>query len=430
MTSQIKATDIIAPKFYNIHRRIKDPLDPLLHIYLKGGRGSTKSSFVGAEIPIGIVRDASRGVHSNAVVIHRFDNKIESTVYSQLIKCIDMLGWSEHFKYLVKPYRIIYKPTGQEIRCVGLDDPEKLKSVVFKKGFVGYIWFEELTSFRGMRDIRNVLQSLLRGTGIYRPRVFYSWNPPRDKLHWVNKHVDSLPPNEPDTLVSHTTYLDVDPRWLGDLFIAEAKRLEQQNNEAYRNEYLGEAVGLGADVFKNVTLIEIDAQLINRLFSTCRICIGLDLGYDPDPTAFSLSLYDEYNRDLYILTELYQRGLSSEQIYSKLSHFMGTSQETIFSDTNEPRLFNYLKGRGLNISKTNKKAVTVTDGVQWLSEIRNIYIDKNRTPNAYREFASFRRKLDKDGNPIAGQFVGDDHFIDATRYGCQPYMTASNISFE
>lgn len=429
MTSQIKATDIIAPKFYNIHKRIKDPTDPLLHIYLKGGRGSTKSSFVGAEIPIGIVRDATKNIHSNAVVIHRFDNKIESTVYSQLIKCIDMLGWSEHFKYLVKPYRIIYKPTGQEIRCVGLDDPEKLKSVVFKKGFVGYIWFEELTSFRGMHDIRNVLQSLVRGTGTYRPRVFYSWNPPRDKLHWVNKHIDSLSEAE-DTIVSHTTYLDVNPSWLGNLFISEARRLEQQNPEAYRNEYLGEAVGLGADVFKNVTLIEIDARLIQQLFKSCLICIGLDLGYNPDPCALSFSLYDAHNKDLYIITELYQRGLSSQQLYEKLANFMGTSNATIFSDTNEPRLFNYLRDKGINISKTQKKAVTVADGVQWLAELNNIYIDKRRTPNAFREFSSFRRLIDKDGNIIAGKFVGDDHFIDATRYGNQPNMIASNISFE
>lgn len=50
---EIKLTDVIAPAFYGVHWDIIDGK----HTYydLSGGRGSTKSSFVGTEIPLGMI---------------------------------------------------------------------------------------------------------------------------------------------------------------------------------------------------------------------------------------------------------------------------------------------------------------------------------------------------------------------------------------
>ena len=49
--------DIIAPSFYGLHNDIKE--EKHTHYYLKGGRGSTKSSFVSIEIILGIMKDKS-----------------------------------------------------------------------------------------------------------------------------------------------------------------------------------------------------------------------------------------------------------------------------------------------------------------------------------------------------------------------------------
>ena len=48
----VKLSKIIAPTFAGVHRDIKQHQHT--HYWLKGGRGSTKSSFISVEIPLGI----------------------------------------------------------------------------------------------------------------------------------------------------------------------------------------------------------------------------------------------------------------------------------------------------------------------------------------------------------------------------------------
>lgn len=55
MTSkeQIRLSNAVAPSFREMHRDIK--CGGHTHYWLPGGRGSTKSSFVGIEIPLGMI---------------------------------------------------------------------------------------------------------------------------------------------------------------------------------------------------------------------------------------------------------------------------------------------------------------------------------------------------------------------------------------
>ena len=50
----VKLSKIIAPTFAGVHRDIKQHQHT--HYWLKGGRGSTKSSFISVEIPLGMMR--------------------------------------------------------------------------------------------------------------------------------------------------------------------------------------------------------------------------------------------------------------------------------------------------------------------------------------------------------------------------------------
>ena len=57
--------NLTAPHFYDL---IDDILaDKHTHYWLKGGRGSLKSSFIGIIIPLLMMIDAQNGIHSNAV---------------------------------------------------------------------------------------------------------------------------------------------------------------------------------------------------------------------------------------------------------------------------------------------------------------------------------------------------------------------------
>ena len=147
----------------------------------------------------------------------------------------------------LSPPEITYKKTGQKILFFGLDDPAKVKSIKLPFGYVGIVWFEELDQFSGMEEIRNVLQSLLRGGPSY--QVFGTYNPPKSRNNWVNEEILV---DDPDRLVHHSTYLTVPKDWLGPQFLAEAEKLKSKNEMSYRHEYLGEVTGTGGAVFENV----------------------------------------------------------------------------------------------------------------------------------------------------------------------------------
>ena len=53
--AEITLSSIISPQFFEVHKSLKESLHT--HYWLKGGRGSTKSSFISLEIIMGIMRD-------------------------------------------------------------------------------------------------------------------------------------------------------------------------------------------------------------------------------------------------------------------------------------------------------------------------------------------------------------------------------------
>ena len=100
-----------------------------------------------------------------------------------------------------------------------------------------------------MPEIRKILQSIMRGGS--GQKVFYTYNPPRSQTNWIN--VESLIERK-DRFIHKSNYLEVPKDWLGTQFIEEARYLKETNEESYNHEYLGEVVGTGGEVFKNVVI--------------------------------------------------------------------------------------------------------------------------------------------------------------------------------
>ena len=212
----------ISPAFYDVHTSILN--GEYTHYRLCGGRGSTKSSFISIEIIFGIMKNPD----TNAVVIRKVGAYLKDSVFAQLEWAIDVLGVSDLWQRKLSPLELVYSETGQKILFRGADEPKKLKSTKAAKGYIRYIWYEELDEFNGQEEIRTINQSLMRGGEKF--DVFYSFNPPRSMSSWVNAE-DTL--NSPDTLVHHSTYLDVPKEWIGEQFIAEAEHIKKVQPEIY-----------------------------------------------------------------------------------------------------------------------------------------------------------------------------------------------------
>lgn len=402
--SKIKLSALVAPSFFELHRLIKE--DAYTHYWLKGGRGSTKSSFISLEIIQGLIKDPQ----ANAVCFRKVGDTLKDSVFSQILWAVDALGVSDFFRVMLTPLRVIYKPTGQTIYFKGLDDANKTKSIKPRKGYFKYVWFEELDEFSGVEEIRKTTQSLLRGGNRY--VVFYSYNPPRNTSSWVNRECTVI---QPDKYVHHSTYLSVPREWLGEQFYIEAEHLKAVNELSYRHEYLGESVGNGANVFTNISIRKIDDDEIKR-FDAIRQ--GIDWGYATDPFVFLKMNYDRKHRRLYIFGEIYKPGLLNDEAMGLIRQ-MFDPRQTIIADSEEPKSIAEFWRAGFNIRGAEKGKGSVAYGIKFLQRLEQIIIDPERCPNAAKEFTEYEFIREKDGTLRDDYPDKNNHAIDTSRYALE-----------
>ena len=275
MDGQVRLSELIAPVFYDLHRDFQR--GGHAEYWLKGGRGSAKSSFASVEVVLSILKNPD----VNAVVYRKVAATLRESVYEQIGWAIGRMGLSEWFRFRLAPLEIDYLPTGQRILFRGADDPGKSKSIKLAKGYFGLLWFEELAEFSGMDAVCSIKASVLRGGP---SRVIYTYNPPRSPRCWVNEEARVV---RGDRRVHESSYLDLPPQWLGEAFLSEAEQLRRVNERAYRNMYLGEITGSGGQVFENVALRRLSGEELDG-----RAYCGLDFGFAADPDAFIRAVYD------------------------------------------------------------------------------------------------------------------------------------------
>lgn len=412
--TKINFLDLIAPSFREVHRDIGEGAHT--HYALCGGRGSCKSSFASLEIVRGIMADRN----ANACAIRKIGKNLRESVFGQLLWAVDKLGAGDLWDSRVSVPELIYKPTGQKIICKGADEPRKFKSLKLTEGYFRYIWFEEADEFGGTEEFDMINQSLMRGNGDF--VCLYTYNPPRSSADWIN--FEFAKPR-PDRLLHRSNYRNVPEDWLGRAFIAEAEYLKKTAPERYRNEYLGEMTGTGAEVFRNISLEPIDDELIASFDRTYR---GIDWGYGADPFVYVGMALESSGRRLYIYQEFYRRGAGFDEITRAITS-LNTHNLPITADSAEPRSNDELRSRGLNIRAAKKGQGSVEYGIRRLCDLDRIIIDPVRCPDTAREFTGYRLQSDGSGGFRSGYPDKDNHTIDAVRYALEEKFSRKSVGF-
>ncbi|MBP5423823.1 MAG: PBSX family phage terminase large subunit [Paludibacteraceae bacterium] len=424
----IPIKDCIIPMYDNV---LQDVLEHRhTHYVGKGGRGSTKSSFFGGIcIPLLII--SNPGVH--AVVFRKVGNTIQTSTFAQVVWGIYQLGLESLF-HIPKTYStpIVYLPTGQKILFMGLDDPNKVKSIKLPFGYIGITWFEELDQFAGEAEIRKVLQSTMRGGSKFWD--FRTFNPPISKLNWANQYAEQAEVFSTDsTLVVSNTYLDVPTEWLGQQFYEEAEELKVKNERAYIHEYLGIAIGTGGDVFPNaedfdseeLVRINDDEEPVPRWTTFDNIYNGIDWGFAKDPFRFVRMHFDPKKLNLYIFREYNTLKTRNEVVFHEVYDDLKlvSREEQVIADSAEEKSIADFKAYGAFIRGANKGPESVRYGIKWLQGLNHIYIDKRKCPLTYFEFTTYEYEQDRDGNFISSYPDANNHSIDATRYALEKYWS-------
>jgi len=396
---------LLASSFVDLNRAVDNEPDGM-EFELRGGRGSTKSSYISLKI----IELLTNHPNMHAVCVRRVSNTLKDSVYAQIVWAIGQLGLEADWEATKSPLLIKNIHTQQNIYFRGADDPGKLKSIKPQFGYVGVLWIEELDQLPGPEAVRNIEQSILRGGDI--TYVFKSYNPPRSQSAWVNQARSTL---GKQVRIHVSDYLSVPREWLGKKFLEDAAHLAQVNEKAYQHEYLGIPVGTGGAVFEFLearAITEEEEKALDRFYQ------GVDWGWYPDPYAFVRCSYRAANETIYILDEYYANKQSNAET-GKWIIDHGYADEKTVCDSAEKKSVSDYREMGIIATPAYKPPGSVNYGMKWLCG-KKIVVDPQRTPNTYRELSRYEYERDKDGNIVTGYPDANNHTIDALRYALSP----------
>lgn len=415
-------SNAIAPSFYGLHHAIQR--NEYSSYWLKGGRGSTKSSFASIQIILGMVDDPN----ANALALRKVDNTVRKSILESFLWAIDVLDLNNSFTHTKSPAEITYLPTGQKIIMSGLDDPRKLKSIRLQKGYFKFLWFEEAEEFNGMEEIRSVEQSTRRGGDVF--VEFITYNPPNDPAAWVNEESKN---EANDRYVHFSNYLDVPRDWLGKQFFSDAEALKKRDPLKYEHEYMGHAVGRAEQIVfhgkwqsKDFTTPPASECYQGRYF------YGADWGFANDPTTLvRLFIKIEGNaRNLYIDHDIGGVGIDMDDIPQLFDAVPESRKWRIYADCARPETVSYVKKKQFNIESAPKWSGSVEDGIEYIKSFENIYIHP-RCAKTINEFNKYSYKVDRNTKEILPVLVDNhNHYIDAIRYALADYIKGKVSIFD
>lgn len=384
--------------------------------WLRGGRGSTKTSFVSNFTTLDMILDAilfkqgiiPKSALSHTAVFRKVGVDLRDSVFANVLWSLDQLKVAPWFEVNKSNMKITFIPTGQHFKFSGCDDELKIKGFKAPFGYYKNTWFEELAQFGGMKEIRSVKQSVQRGGHGF--RTFCTYNPPMTQASWVN--IEANTPTD-GRYVFSSNYTQVPPEWLGEEFLLDAEDLRRKNELIWRHEYMGEVTGTGGSVFPNVVIRRITDEEISHFDD---LHYGLDWGYT-NAFAWSASAYQRKRKRILIFDEIYKPHLTPSMA-AKLVKKKDMHGEPIYADCEDAAAIAQFNNEfGITTYPVKKGPDSRRFGYRWLQGLFEIVIDPERCPNLAREFQLMEYKQDR----RTGLFLEDypkeaDHGIDATRY--------------
>lgn len=393
----------------NLEIKINDAFIPLLDNYARtqivyGGSASGKSWALSQRCVLDIMAGGR-----NYLVCRQTARTIRGSVYQQIERVIREANLLPYFT-LSKSDAVITCQNGHQILFAGLDDVEKIKSLVPAVGVITDIWIEEATETE-RNDVMDLYKRQRGGDENIKKRMTLSFNPILQS-HWIYKEwfervawADAQKEYQDEQLsILKTTYKD-------NRFLTTQDKYDLENEkDKYRyNVYtLGNWGILGHVIFTNWRVDDLSGM--HDQFTNHRN--GLDFGFSVDPSALWVAHYDKMHKRIYVYDELYQRGLTNDLLAVEVKEKIGN--RPVVCDSAEPKSIAELRGYGVFAEPAKKGKDSVLHGYQWLQQ-QEIIIDKNCV-NTKMEISTARWQEDAGGNALLKPNDDNDHLISAGRY--------------
>lgn len=395
---------------------------------LKGGRNSFKSSVIVLLLVYMMVQANLNGHTVEIIIVRKVANTIYDSVYKKIEWALRKFGIHSQFKMTKSPYKITHKKTGSTFHFYGQDDFEKLKSN--EVGAVIAVWYEEAAEFKNAEEFDQSNSTFMRQKHPAYPYVmfFWSYNPPRNPYAWINGWAEELKTSD-SYLVHESSYLDDALGFVTEQMLEEIERIKKNDYDYYRYLYLGEAVGLGNNVYNMSTFhalkeLPSDDKIIG-------ISLALDGGHQQSATACCAFGITAKNKVILLDTCYYSpAGRVVKKAPSELAAMINEFEEKVREEYKAPIMqmtidsaegalrnqyyFDFGK-RWHPVAKLKK--VTMIDTVQsLLAQGRFYYLEKESNNIFIEEQRMYRwdEKTIQSDNPNV--IKEDDHTCDVFQY--------------
>jgi len=379
-----------------------------------GGASAGKSAFVVGQRT---VYDLLKGGR-NYLIVRNVARTSSTSTFNQVKQIIDNWKINDYFRINLSTLTITCV-NGYQILFEGLDDVQKLKSVLPQKDVITDVVVEEATETK-QDDIRQ-LQIRLRGKAEKPKRLTLLFNPILQS-HWIHEeyfkgrfHEGDRVYHDDGLLILHTTYKD-------NRFLEQADKdvLKNQKSEYHYDVYtLGKWGVLGGVIFTNW---KID-NLSNMIPIFDNIKNGLDFGFADDPAAFNQLHYDKIRKKIYIFEEMHEYGYTNPMIAEWLAPVVGTG--FVVCDSAEPKSIQELRNNGIKAIGAKKGKDSIHHGIQFLQQ-HEIIIDRC-CQETINEFQQYQWKKLRTGETTNVPMDKDNHHIDEIRYALEDEMPQMQV---
>lgn len=294
---------------------------------------------------------------------------------------------------------------GSNIMCIGMDDPEKLKSITG----VTSAFVEEATEISA-EDAQQISLRIRGATDSYK-QIIYCFNP-ISKLNWIYKRF-FIKDDDLTVTTHHSNYKS--NKFLDDEYTIMLEDLVNQNKTAfdiYTRGIWGVLDSIIFDSYKTVKVLPTEGETV----------IGIDFGYNA-PSGIVKIIY--HDNQFYIDELLYQAKLTNTDLIEKMKQ-LNIKQYPIVGDSAEPNRIEDIRRAGFNIRGADKRKNSVKDGIDYM-KAQKLFITE-ASDNLLKELSGYTYKKDKDGNVLEEPVKWADHLIDAARYSLFTYF-ANKIDY-
>ena len=386
-------------------------------ILITGGRGSGKSFNASTFIErlTFEMTEAEKIVHQ--ILYTRYTMvSAGMSIIPEMMEKIDLDGTTKYFK--TTKTDIVNKMTKSRIMFRGIktssgNQTAKLKSI---QGITTFVC-DEAEEWTNEEEFDKIMLSI-RKKGIQN-RIIIIMNPCNSNHFIYQKYIEKTHKlveidgvqvqisTHPNVLHIHTTYFD-NLENLSPEFLKEVGDMKVNNPEKYAHVVIGQwaDVAEGA-VFKKWGIVKEFPRECKK------VGIGQDFGFTNDPSAaVRCGIID--NR-LYVDELFYETDMLSSAIANRLKPF----SMKVFADSQDPRLIQEIKNRGVNIYPVDKFPGSIKAGIDKIKDME--FFVTERSYNLITELRKYVWDKDKDGNYINEPVDEYNHLMDAIRYyvlGC------------